>query len=210
MRHAAAIPTRPAGGGGAMLALLHKTFDAEYEVEPLEELPPATALARFYFPNASASGGRDGVLVKVVPRAREASPWIGVFAFGVLSPRGLTGLFTCPNPKQLLVVARGAGYLVAVDDPVVHQIVKAAPVLGVYPVSARQLLVLSDYLHLVAYSSHGVAWETERLSWDGLEVEEVTEEQIRGQGWSSPDDRHVAFTVDLRDGLHQGGASPAP
>ena len=184
------------------------TFESSYAVELLEELPPVGEIRRFYFPGASSAGGRDGVLVKVTPAQVDAEPWVGVFAFGLLSPKGVSGIFACPNPDHLCVVARGAGYIVAAADPSQHELVESEPVLGVYSVASSGVLVFADYLRLTAYGREGRAWRTARLSWDGLQVDEVNGGWLRGKGWSSPENRHVAFTVDLRTGAHEGGASP--
>ena len=187
---------------------VNAAFSGSYTVEVLEELPPAKDSRRFYFPGPSSAGGRDGVLVKVNPRQAGAEPWIGVFAFGLVSPKGVTGVFTCPNPEQLCVVARGAGYVVTATNPAQRELLEAEPVLGVYPVASSRVLVFADYLRLVAYGQEGRAWSTARLSWDGLQVDEVNGGWLLGRGWSSPESRHVDFVVDLRTGSHEGGASP--
>lgn len=184
------------------------TFDSSFTVEPLEELPPLGEIRRFYFPGASSAGGRDGVLIKVTPGQADIEPWVGVFAFGLISPKGVSGIFTCPNCDHLCVVARGAGYIVTAANPSQHELVEAEPVMGVYPVASSGVLVFADYLRLTAYSQKGRAWRTARLSWDGLQIDYINDGWLRGKGWSSPENRHVAFTVDLRTGVHEGGASP--
>ncbi len=184
------------------------SFDSNYCVEVLEEFPPVEEIRRFYFPGASTAGGRDGLVIKVTPGQLDGEPWVGVFAFGLLSPKGVSGVFTCPDPHHICVVARGAGYIVAAANPAQYELVEAEPVLGVYPVASSGLLVFADYLRLIAYGQEGLAWRTARLSWDGLQIDEVQGSWLRGKGWSSPENRHVAFAVDLRTGAHEGGASP--
>jgi hypothetical protein len=95
---------------------LDTSFQRTYECEQLHEFPPAQ---RWYFPGASTEGGRDGIIVKVVPR--DAKQWVGVFAFGKIAPReGITGLFTFPDARVLCVVVdqvvdRAAGNVIRVD-----------------------------------------------------------------------------------------------
>ncbi len=182
---------------------LEFAFASDYAVRVLEELPPGR-IPRFYYPGGSNVGGNDGIMVKVTPRFGGAE-WIGVFAFGLLSPKGTSGVYACPSAKQLCVVARGAGYVVDSFNPIVCELVKAEPIFGVYPIPGRCLLVFSDYLHLVAYGTSGLAWDSDRLSWDGLVVDEVNSDWIRGRGWSSPRNLYEEFVVDTRTGHHQGG-----
>lgn len=187
-----------------------RTFPSEYDIEVIEELPSREILHRYYFPDPQAAdlGGRDGLLLKITPTAPNSPPWIGVFAFGLLSPKGLNIVLSCPNPRWLCVVARGEGYFVNADEPLQYQAVQAEPVFSAYAVLRHNLLVFSDYLHLVAYGPKGLIWETPRISWDGLRVEEIDENQIRGKAWSSPKRQYVDFAVDLESGVHTGGASP--
>jgi hypothetical protein len=76
-------------------------------------------------------------------------------------------------------------------------------------VRERGLLVFADYLVLTAWGRNGKLWATERLSWDGLRITEVTADEVRGFGWEAPADREVAFVVDLATGRHRGGARPS-
>jgi len=190
------------------MARLDSTFDSSYAVEFLDGFSPGREVRRFYFPGASTVGGGDGLLVRVIPGQCEVDPWVGVFAWGGLSPKGATGVFTCPDPDHLCVVARGAGYVVSAVDPSHHELLGVTPVMGVFPVAAAELIIFADYLGLTAYGRDGRAWRTARLSWDGLQVVEISGEWILGKGWSAPENRHVDFAVDLRTGAHRGGASP--
>jgi hypothetical protein len=159
-----------------------------------------------YFPGASETGGRDGLLVAVIPTA--APPWIGVFAGGYASSSVLSGVFSCPDGRSLCVVSSGRGYIVRVDDPEIWMELRSFPITDVRAISEGDLLVFADFTTLAAYGQLGLVWVTEQLSWDGLKLTEVTPELIRGTAWDSPRDREVEFVVDVRTGRHQGGSSP--
>jgi hypothetical protein len=58
---------------------------------------------------------------------------------------------------------------------------------------------------VLAWGVGGVAWETKRLSWEGVRVTRVEDEVLRGLGWDMMRDVEVEFAVDLRTGEHTGG-----
>ena len=182
-----------------------RTFEVDYFAENLGEIPSATSLPRFFYPGGT-TGGRDGLLVRVRPHAKGASPWLGVFAFGMLSPKGINGLFSCPDPSKLCVIAKGAGYIVDVSNPSICEEMKAEPIFGAWSHREANILVVFDYLRLAAYNADGFAWLTKRLSWDGIQVDTISKTHLSGRGWSSPKGRYVPFVVDLARGRHEGGA----
>ncbi len=182
---------------------MHTTFPHHYPIRERTELPTSDPLPRYYYPGASREGGRDGLLLEIHPDA--GAPWLGVFAFGHVSPKGVSGVFTTPNPHRLCVVARGGGYLVSADDPTSWEPVKATPVLDVRPVRAQRLLVFADYTEPMAYGEAGLRWRTGRLAWDGLTITEVTDKSIRGEFWDPPKGTTGTFSVDLETGAHTGG-----
>lgn len=181
------------------------SFPAAYHFEVLEELP-SRRVRRFYFPGGHERGGRDGVLVHVVPPSGDE--WIGVFAFGDVSPKGVSSVHTCPRSSQLCVVARGQGYFTCVENPAEHEQLSLLPVLRVIPVPSRGLIVFHDFTRFVAYGQNGIAWKTPSISWDGLAVERTTGRSIQGKAWDAASGRDVEFELDLEDGKYQGGASP--
>jgi hypothetical protein len=48
-------------------------------------------------------------------------------------------------------------------------------------------------------------WKTKRLTWDSMEITEVTDAFIKGEFWDIRREATANFTVDLATGLHQGG-----
>lgn len=174
----------------------------------MKDLPPSKSdLRHFYFPGASSTGGREGILVKVSPQG--AAPWLGTFAFGHESPQTLTGIFSCPNANQICVVSSGSGFLVDATNPVNFIQVKSCPIVDVRAALSRQLLVFVDFTSISAYDSKGLAWRTKDLSWDGLTITLLTSESIEGLAWDAPLDRQVKVTINLSNGAFVGGSSPS-
>lgn len=141
--------------------------------------------------------GRDGLIVRIVPPS--SSPWYGVFAFGRLATKTKTGLYTTPNEEEFCVVSKGTGYFVDAANPTRFRTVAAKPIIDVFPIVPRGLLVFCDLWQFYAYDRTGLAWKTERIAVEGLAITEVTDDYIRGRA----DRLHQAdasFFVDLKDG----------
>jgi len=178
------------------------TFPHAYECELLTETPGISP-PHYYFPGATTRGGRDGVLVEVRPERGLA--WLGTFAFGQVTPRGVVGVFATPDPQRLCVVSNGEGYLVSVMAPTEWEAVRATPIIDVRPVLAQGIIVFADYTTLVAYGQTGMKWKTKRLTWESLRIVEVTDALIRGEFWDIRSEGTTSFVVDLVTGMHEGG-----
>jgi len=179
------------------------TFSSAYECEELTEMPQPAVLSHYFYPGATTEGGQDGVLVAVRPE--HGRPWIGTFAFGRVAPKAPSSIFMTPDPQRICVVAKGAGYLVSVDDPTSWEIVRATPIIDVRPMKAREIIVFASFTDMVAYDRAGIRWRTKRLTWDNMRIMEVTDDLIRGEFWDIRSEEKGRFVVDLATGTHQGG-----
>jgi len=176
--------------------------DFEYKV--LSELPATSQV--IYIPNEGSGVGRDGVMVKFLPL--NVTPWTGIFAFGDMHPSGECKVYPGPGRNRLTIVARGEAYIASPNDSSSFEHVKSCPVIRTVPAQNSGLMLFHDYTEIVAYNESGLAWETKRISWDGIEIDEVSDNEILGKSWDAPNEKFVEFRVDLVNGHHQGGASP--
>lgn len=177
--------------------------DFEYEV--IHEIPSAVSKI-VYIPNEGPGVGRDGIMVKF-SSPNEAS-WIGVFAFGDMLPGGECKVYPGPGRMQLTILAKGDAYIVSPNDPSSFIHVKSCPAIRAIPVPSLKLMLFHDYTQIVAYNESGLAWETKRISWDGIEIDEVSDTAVMGKSWDATNEQQVEFRVDLANGSHQGGSSP--
>ncbi len=53
-----------------------------------------------------------------------------------------------------------------------------------------------------------MAWESARLSWEGVRITSVDGDVLHGTGWNMMTDQEAAFSLDLLTGKHQGGGFP--
>jgi hypothetical protein len=175
------------------------TFPQAYVVEEIQDLPGGPPSRMFYMPSGSQTSGRDGICLKISPR--KGAPWIGMFAFSVLGNGEMnSGVYGCPDGESLCVVSLGEGYVVRADDPTKCDVVPTLPILGVRAVKEAKLLVFWDFTAIAAWGTAGLAWRTERVCIDELQVEEITSSSLKGSGWDPVNNNRSKFEVELHTG----------
>ena len=170
--------------------------------------PPMIAPARqFTYPRQIAGEedalARGALLLMVRPAA--GGSFLATCALGFTSASVPTGVFPCPNPREMCAVAGGYAYLVDTAAPERCTHLQLKPVVEVLTSETRGLLLFVGFHTIVAWGAEGLAWQTAKLSWEGVRVAEVTEDELLGFGWDLRTDREVEFRVDLRSGEHRGG-----
>jgi hypothetical protein len=103
-------------------------------------------------------------------------------------------------------VAGGYAYVVDTCDPQRFTHLAMRPVLEVRPLVEQNLLLLAGHHGLVAWGRQGQAWESPRLSSEGLRLGDVRGGELHGFGWDLLTDRDIPFAVDLRTGERIGKA----
>jgi hypothetical protein len=74
------------------------------------------------------------------------------------------------------------------------------PVLELIPIAAQDLLLFIGHHAILAWGPRGEAWQSERLSSEGITHAEVEGEFLHGMGWDMITDKEIAFALDLRTG----------
>jgi hypothetical protein len=168
----------------------------------LDELPGAPGVRHVHIPPGRAAG-QDGLTVRV---ARGDERWLGTFAFGDLAPlRCATAARFLPGSTRLCVVARGAAYLVAAEDPGSWEALPVIPVRQVLSVDALGLVLLIGDVDISAYGATGLRWCTRRLALDSLTITTVEAGTLRGTYHDPRSEEDAAFEVDLATGDSRGG-----
>ena len=109
-----------------------------------------------------------------------------------------------PNGKDLIVVARGQGYVV---DPEAQQLVSriSGYIEHVIRLPEFGAVAFFDGLGIEAINYDGLWWRTKRISWDEIRNIKVEGTILRGEA-STPDGKEWApFTVDLMTGECKDG-----
>ena len=139
-----------------------------------------------------------------------ASPFLATCALGFTDPSMPTGVYSCPNPRELCAVAGGYAYIIdtAVTERSTH--IPLRPVVEVLPLPEQGQLLFAGFHNIFAWGTEGLAWQTARLSWEGLRLTGVRTSPdgmptLTGLGWNMHTDKEVEFAVDLSTGAHTGG-----
>ena len=181
-----------------------KTVEPNFKFEILVDAPSDSA-PYYYFPKGPSGVNRDGAIIKF--ESKEGEPWTGVFAFGEGVAEDQRVVFVGPDKNHLVVVVRGAGYVVCVANRTAVS-VEADPVFDVFFAESQELILFHDFTKVVAYGAHGMVWKSERLSWDGIQDAVLVGDTLQGKAWDAPNEKWVEFSVDVETGSKHGGAAP--
>ena len=183
------------------------TFPRNYEVRILEAAPPVHPVEKLYhYPVELEEGDRSGAYVRVIPQSVLA--WAAFFALGFDSDQVVSQLCSTPDPDSFCVVVGGYAYVVKASDPAEWQRIEQRPVVDLRVLSQQGLLLFAGFTSITALGSSGIAWTTERLTWEGLTINSIDGDTLLGHGWDAVADKEVPFEVDLKTGKHTGGAKP--
>jgi hypothetical protein len=185
------------------------TFARKYEVRIMEAAPPIHPVEKLYhYPVELEEGDRSGAYVRVTPQSGPA--WAGFFALGFDSDQVVSQLCSTPDPERFCVVVGGYAYVVRASDPAQWLRVEQQPVVDLRVLSQHGLLLFAGFTSITAFGGgSGIAWTTQRLTWEGLSISAIDGDKLLGNGWDALTDKEAPFEVDLKTGKHTGGANPA-
>jgi len=169
---------------------------------------PLIAPAQQYVWPMRIEGEEDALArgaLRVMVRPDGGGSYLLTCALGFRDPSMPTGVFGCPDAAEICAVAGGYAYLAKASEPERCTLLGMKPVTAVYPAAAAGLLLFVGFQTILAWGRDGVAWETGRLSWEGVKVTEVSGDEVVGLGWDLRGDVEVEFRVELRTGKHTGG-----
>lgn len=173
--------------------------------------PPMIAPARQFTYPQQIAGEEDALArgaLQLMVRPATGGAFLATCALGFTDPNMPTGVFACPNPDELCAVAGGYGYIVDTAHPERSTHIALKPVVEVRSLAEHGLLLFTGFHNIAAWGEHGLAWQTARLSWEGLRITAIEGDAVMGFGWNLMTDKEVAFAVDLLTGQHHGGGFP--
>ncbi len=107
-----------------------------------------------------------------------------------------------PAGKHLLAVAGGYAYTIDPLAPGATTLLPLRPVVRVLGVGATVVLV---GFHTLLVLAHGEAWQSGRLSWEGVTLTSLEDDTLTGLGWDVNTDEEVPFTLHLHTRELRGG-----
>lgn len=182
-------------------------FPHTWSVEVLKTPPMIAPARQFTYPRQIAGEedalARGALLLMVRPSA--GGSFLATCALGFTNPSMPTGVYPCPRPDELCAVAGGYAYVIDTAHPERSTHIPLKPVVQVLAVPSHSVLIFVGFHNLYAWGRDGEVWKTARLSWEGIRITGIDDDTLHGIGWNMFTDQDVPFTVDLRDGSHQGG-----
>ena len=185
----------------------HPEFQSSWRAEILAEAPLIAPARQYVWPMRIA-GEEDALArgaLRLMVRPKSGGQYLVTCALGFRDPSMPTGIFACPNAEEICAVAGGYGYVAGAETPEKCTLLTMKPVVAVHAAVEAGLLLFVGFQSILAWGHEGLAWETGRLTWDGVRVTSVEGFEVRGFGWDLRGDVEVEFSVDLRTGIHTGG-----
>jgi hypothetical protein len=180
------------------------SFPHRWQAEVLATRPLILPPRHFVYPRAAEEVERGAleVLIRpdVGPDAANAQPFLATCALGFHDPAVPTGLWSAPNPEEICAVAGGYAYLIDSTAPERFTMLPYRPVLEIRPLVRECLLLFVGHHSVLAWTREGQAWESEKLSDEGVTIIGVDGGMLRGMGWEMKSDREKPFALDLRSG----------
>ena len=187
-------------------------FAHDWSAELLKAPPLIAPVRQFTYPQQIA--GEEDALARgafqLMIRPGTGASFLATCALGFRDPSMPTGVFACPNPHELCAVAGGYAYVIDTAQPERSTLLDVKPVVAIKAVPAQELLLFAGFHTITAWGRGGFAWETARLSWEGVHMTGVEGGILSGTGWNMMTDREVEFSIDLLTGQHQGGGFALP
>jgi hypothetical protein len=187
-------------------------FSKQWTAEILTKPPMIAPARQFTYPQQIA-GEEDALArgaLQLMVRPESGGAFLATCALGFTDPAMPTGIFACPNPQNLCAVAGGYAYIIDSAHPEHSTHIALKPVVEVRALKIQNLLLFIGFHSIFAWGQHGLAWQTEKLSWEGLRITGIEGDTLHGFGWNLMTDKEVAFSVDLLTGKHQGGGFTPP
>jgi hypothetical protein len=97
-------------------------------------------------------------------------------------------------------VSGGYSYLIDTTNPASFTMLVFRPVLEVRPLREHGLLLFVGHRQLLAWGVNGQAWQSEKLSDEGLTISAIRGNELDGQGWDMLTDKETPFTLELETG----------
>ena len=199
--------------------ILNLSFPHHWQAEILSARPIILPTRHFVYPRQAEEVERGAleVLIRPTPQdakspqspksspraqpSQDSQPFLATCALGFRDPAVPTGLWSTPRPEEICAVSGGYAYLIDTTAPERFAMIPDRPVLEVRPVPAGNLLLFVGHHSILAWGPAGQAWQSERLSSEGVTITAIEGSVLQGLGWDMLTDKETPFALDLQTGL---------
>jgi hypothetical protein len=176
------------------------SFPHHWRAEILPARPAILPARHLVYPGEADEVERGALEVLIRPEAESAQPFLATCALGFRDPVVPTGIWAAPNPNAICAVSGGYAYIIDTTAPERFTMLPYRPVLEVRAVPAEGLLLFVGHYSILAWGERGEAWQSEKLSDEGVTITSVEGGVVRGMGWKLMTDREELFALDVRTG----------
>lgn len=187
---------------------LDLSFPRRWHAEILTARPLILPPRHFTYPRAAEEVERGALEVLIRPgaiahaegRSPSAQDFLATCALGFRDATVPTGIWSCPKPEEICAVSGGYAYLIDTTDPTRFTMLPYRPVLDVRPAPAQGLQLFVGHHRILAWGRSGHAWESPKLSDEGITISAIDGGILRGLGWNMMTDKETPFALDLSTG----------
>jgi hypothetical protein len=180
------------------------TFPHSWTAEVLPHRPMILPSRHYVLPKAVEEVERGALEVLVQPGVsasqEKPEPFLATCALGFRDPAAPSGLWSMPHPEWLCAVSGGYAYLIDTAHPEQFKMVRYRPVLQVLPMLEHRILLFIGHHSIQAWGVDGEAWQSDRVSSEGITVDRVDGDVLHGHGWDVMKDADIPFAVNLTTG----------
>lgn len=194
-----------------MTASLDLAFPHRWHAEILPARPLILPSRHYVYPRDAEEVERGALEILIRPGGGEvAKPsdqecsstqgFLATCALGFRDPTVPTGIWSCPNAQVLCAVSGGYAYLIDTAAPERFTMLPYRPVLEVRSLPEHNLLLFVSHHAMLAWDDRGLAWESEKLSDEGVTITAIEAGLLHGLAWHMITDEETPFTLDLNTG----------
>jgi hypothetical protein len=183
-----------------MSPVVDLSFPHQWTAEVLAARPMILPKLHFVYPRDAEEVERGALEVVVRPDGAGAQPFLATCALGFRDPAVPTGLWSCPKAEEICAVSGGYAYLIDTTGPERFTMISYRPVLEIRALTAEGLLLFVGHHSILAWGAQGLAWESGKLSDEGMTISGVESGMLRGVGWQMMTDKETPFALDVRTG----------
>jgi hypothetical protein len=185
------------------------SFSRSWQAEILPTRPLILPARHFVYPHEVEEVERGALEVMIRPDLPSLArpdlpgtqPFLATCALGFRDPAVPTGIWSTPNCNEICAVSGGYGYIIDTTAPEQFTMLPYRPVLQVIPAPSQGLLLFVEHRAILAWSAHGEAWRSPKLSDEGVTVTAIEHKTLHGMGWNMMTDKETPFTLDLQSGV---------